>query len=121
LLERAGEATLVLIGDHTILPSGFAQALQEKGASSLESIPLSPKVSSHIITGNLDPVVHYESLLRGCAQDGAERAEIARILPSHAWREGEGDVVSRILRLAQDKRKPERSGVRTLLELADLP
>jgi hypothetical protein len=111
-------ATVVLVDDHAVLPEHFARDLAAEEASvAFSSLPLSPEVTAHVLTGNLDPLATYDKLAGGFGDEPTP--ENARAIPAEVWRSGEGAPSARILRLAAEPTgdAPRRS----LLQLADLP
>lgn len=115
ILSRHGGATLVLISDHAVLPEDFAK----NPPQAAKSVALSAEASAHILTGNLDPLPNYESLLKAFLDQNQESdVDIARVLAPEAWQSGAGDRVDHILRLAQEKTAGPKL---PLLHLADLP
>jgi hypothetical protein len=120
VLDQSLGATLVLVDDSSILPDKFARAVSEAAFTSagadLCSVPLNLEASAHIITGNLDPLANYEKLLLAF-QERKNPKRAAQIIPSEAWENGVGEVVPRILRLAQEA--VPASGL-ALLQLAEL-
>jgi hypothetical protein len=120
LLASSGSPTLVLLGDHSILPNSFVRTLQEGRVSYARGTLLSSEASAHIITGNLDPITNYDSLLRAHSGAQAEGAEGARVLSPEAWEGPGGDTVSRILSLSQAPPPPVNGPFPHLLGLGDL-
>ncbi len=121
LLAGSGSPALVLLGDHSILPGSFVRTLEEDRISCARGTTLGSEASAHIITGNLDPIANYESLLR--AHSGVQEggAEGARILSPEVWQDPGGDSVSRILALSQTPPRPAGVPIPILLQLRDQP
>lgn len=122
-LSKGPKTTVVLLSDHCVLPKLFGSILLAKSTPeqviALPGLSLGTAASAHIVTGNLDPIEHYEKLAQGSGGAPDERKpEIARCLPSKVWAEGEGEPFSRIFALAQGAATINGPA---LLELADLP
>jgi hypothetical protein len=123
-LESHPGAVLVLTGDHTILPPRFARVTLERiaadGCPSLYGVPLSAEASAHVLTGNLDPVAHYESLLEACSHTSS--AEAVRLVPPESWMGGELGPMGNIMAYVRESEgaRPRLEGP-GLLCLGDLP
>lgn len=122
-LSKDPEATVVLLSDHCILPKVFGPFLLSKSVPeqviAFPGLAIGTLASAHIVTGNLDPIEHYEKLTQGSSGDQVPRKpEIARCIPPKLWTGGEGEPFSRIFGLAQGSASVSGPA---LLELADLP
>jgi len=121
LLEKAPTATLVMIGDHAILPTGFARLVQAGTQAKVLGIPMSLEATGHIVTGNLDPHPNYETLIRSFSAEQKPRTECARIIPPEALKGAGGDLVGRLLQLSEEAGRQQSGPPISLLEMADLP
>jgi hypothetical protein len=121
LLGESPEAALVMVGDHTILPTGFARQVGDGVQATVLGVPMSLEASAHVLTGNLDPFANYDTLIRSFATEHISGVECARIIHSETWSSAEGDPAARLLQLTQEKGRVDGGSTLSLLELADLP
>lgn len=74
----------LLASDRIMLSRGTAQRLARARVSeSVPAVTLDLETSAHIITGNLDPVSHFDKLLQAFANT-SPRAEAMRVIPRSA-------------------------------------
>jgi hypothetical protein len=75
-VPRQEGGVLLLLEESTFLPSTFlsivARVSQEKRIVGIPSRMLGGEAAAHIVTGNLDPIPHYEKLVLGCPGSGKE-------------------------------------------------
>jgi len=126
-LEAVPGALIILSGDHTILPTQFARVALEMSSTavrpSIVGLSLSAEASAQVLTGNLDAVAHYETLVGAFApRSSVPLAEEVRLVPPNAWMEGDLGPLANImdyLRKAEDAdaQRPVGPG---LLRLGDL-
>lgn len=95
-------ALVVLADDHTILPprfSRFAFAMAAADACPLlRRIPLSVEATAHVLTGNLDAVGNYESLVGAFIRESKTGSEEAvRLIPSNVWMGGDLGPLANIM------------------------
>ncbi|HXC66061.1 MAG TPA: hypothetical protein VN638_01510 [Nitrospiraceae bacterium] len=122
-------STLVMTGDHALLPETFASTVRgcsgSKTGTVILGVPMSLEVSAQIILGNMDHIRHQDSLLRAFA--GASRhqpIEIARVFPPLLWGAEAKAISQQLLSLSEDKEafEPVRQDQPWhLLQLAELP
>jgi hypothetical protein len=108
-------------GDHTVLPTDFVRKVEGGLRGRVVGVRVPIEATAHILTGNLDPLSNYETLLEGCSKDPNARREGLRIIPPDRWRRGEGDLADRLARLAKEGGSTGAAPSLTLLELGDLP
>jgi hypothetical protein len=119
-LGRASGATVVMAGDHSILPSRFTALVRQGASPRVLGIPASLEVTAHVLTGNLDPIQNYETLLQSFSSEKKARGEAVRIVSSETWNKGTGDPADRLLAIAQEPSTRNETPF-LILELADLP
>lgn len=118
ILGASPEATVGMIGDHVILPPQLLRLLKDGGRSVALGVPLPLEASAHILTGNLDALPNYETLMRSVSADA--RPECARFFGPGVLTAGGADPVEQLVqrtRQQADQRVPPL----TFLETADLP
>ena len=120
ILAAVPEAMVGMIGDHAILPPKLLRLLKDGGQSVALGVLLPMEASAHILTGNLDAIPNYETLLHSVPEDAPKRTECARFFDLGLLTAGGGDPVEQLLertREEADRRLPSL----TFLETADLP
>lgn len=119
ILAGAPQAVVGMIGDHAILPPTLLEHLKEGGRSTAQGAPLPVQTSAHVLTGNLDAVANYETLLRSVPADVPERAECARFFAPGVLTANRADPVEQLLQLT--RKEADRSlPPLTFLETTDL-
>lgn len=121
LLGKIPDATVVMVGDHAVLPGGFLETVRKGTRAALLGVPAGLEASAHILIGNLDPLQNYETLVASVPKEIEPKNEAARVVPPETWNDRQSDPASRLLGIVQ---RPSEANAETpllLLELADLP
>jgi len=121
VLGKAPSAVVVMAGDHAVLPAGFLGTVRRGACPAIVGIPASLEASAHILTGNLDAVQKYETLLASFFREGKARPDAARVVAAETWNDRSVDPASRLLEIARERREEKGGAPLFLLELADLP
>lgn len=121
VLSETPGATVVMIGDHAILPARFLDIVRQGAHPPVLGVPVNLEATAHIVTGNLDPIQNYDTLLQSFMAHRKTAGVSARIIPPNAWKDEAGDPASRLLKIAEERLETNSPSPLFLLELADLP